>query len=78
MGGARAEAAVSGAALAAPLRGVVEGLGTGGHTLAFIQVTLHPKLIYGTKKANLDVKIALNFVFCPAANKQHDPAAGIF
>lgn len=51
MGGARAEAAVSGAALAAPLCGVVEGLGTGGHTLAFIQVTLHPKLVYGKKKS---------------------------
>lgn len=53
MGGARAEAAVSGAALAAPLCGVVEGLGTGGHTLAFIQVTLHPKLIYGKKSKSV-------------------------
>lgn len=47
VGGARAEAAVVGAALAAPLLGVVEGLGTGGHTLTLIQVTLHPKLVCG-------------------------------
>lgn len=49
VGGACAEAAVIGAALAAPLLGVVEGLGTGGNTLTLIQVTLHPKLVYGGK-----------------------------
>lgn len=47
MGDARAEAAVVGAALAASLLGVVEGLGTGGHTLTLVQVTLHPKLVCG-------------------------------
>lgn len=49
VGGASAEAAVIGAGLAAPLLGVVEGLGTGGHTLTLIQVAFHPKLICGGK-----------------------------
>lgn len=44
--GARAEAAVVRAALTAPLLGVVEGLGTGVQTLAFMQVTLRSKLIW--------------------------------
>lgn len=39
-----------GAALAAPLRGVIEGLGTGVHTLASVQVALHPKLIWSKIK----------------------------
>lgn len=49
VGGTSAEAAVIGAGLAAPLLGVVEGLGTGGHTLTLKQVALHPKLICGGK-----------------------------
>lgn len=43
---ARAEPAVVRAALAAPLFGVVEGLGAGVQTLAFVQVTLQSKLIW--------------------------------
>lgn len=41
--GAHAEPAVVRASLTAPLLGVVEGLGTGVHTLAFEQVTLQSK-----------------------------------
>lgn len=48
--GACAEPAVVRAALTGPLLGVVEGLGTGVHTLAFIQVTLHSKLVWRWKK----------------------------
>lgn len=48
--GARAEPAAVRAALTAPLPGVVEGLGTGVQTLAFIKVTLHSKLIWREKK----------------------------
>lgn len=47
VGGACAQAAVIGAALAAPLRRVVEGLGTGGRALTLVQVALHPKLVCG-------------------------------
>lgn len=46
MRGVCAEAAVVRAALTAPLLGVVEGLRTGVQTLAFVQVTLHSKLIW--------------------------------
>lgn len=48
--GARAEPAVVRAALTGPLLGVVEGLGTGVHTLAFMQVTLHSKLVWRWEK----------------------------
>lgn len=70
VGGARAEAAVSGAALAASLRRVVEGLGTGGHTLAFIQVTLHPKLIYRKKKSKSGCEDSVELSFLSSGKQE--------
>lgn len=49
--GACAEPTVIGALLTAPLLGMIEGLGTGVQTLAFIQVPLHSKLIWKNSKS---------------------------
>lgn len=70
--GACAEPAVVRAALTAPLFGVIEGLRTGVQTLAFIQVTLHSKLIWrGEKKqsAKCDVELWLNLGLLPAQHQ---------